>query len=118
MPKKARHNIPEHTRGDTWKGFSFKWKLGGEYVDFTGCAIKIEWKRNGNIVHTSSTSDPGGISWSAITIDNTNVTVGKFQTAAWTKSILQYDTEITWPNGDIETLFGGVFPIDGDQTNS
>ena len=108
-------NLTPHKRGDTYMGAEFTLSYSdGSHPDLTGASIVMKFrKRNApNKVYTFSTAT------GELTI--TDEMGAKFtideQVIAWDSGLYDYDVQITFASGYVDTPVGGRFQIEQDVT--
>ncbi|MCD0459112.1 SGNH/GDSL hydrolase family protein [Roseiconus lacunae] len=123
---KAKFNIPDHLRGDTWAGFAnaLVADRDGNPVDLTGATIRMEVKSEKDV--KSSNHDGADVdaaiefSTSSSTIEVSNATNGLFsipkRVVDLTPRDYVYDIQVELANGDVHTVLFGTWKIAQDVT--
>ena len=116
MPTIATYNIPDHYKGDTFKGLAFNMQnqTTSAPIDLTDSEIKIQFRSGSNIGTVQKELSIG----SGITlVDAIN---GQFAIDAfvidWRAGMNYYDIQITYPDGKVKTYIKGTLKIIDDVT--
>ena len=107
----AQINFPPITQGDTWvKTFQLQ-DADGNILNLTGCKFHLQFKSNPfNVLYADLSTNNGKIS-----VDTTTgiVTLKMMpeDTAALKMRSMKYDLDLTWPNGQNDTVLSGKTQI-------
>lgn len=107
-------NIPEHKRGDTWDGISFRIIVGGVPLNLSGAKIDLEFRKrpHNNPSYLYSTTN------SKIVI--TDAVNGRISVVGgiidFEVGIYDYDVQITLSDGSVKTRIVGQWSITKDIT--
>lgn len=104
-----------HKKGDTFKAVNFQYKINGNPIDFTNCIIKMQLRKEcGGAIALSLTSvDDSGITIYDATNGNFRINEQIIDCASGTYN---YDIQITYENGVVESYLEGNFIINCDIT--
>lgn len=108
--------LPVHIKGDTHIGFSVQIKVNGVYIDFTGCAIRLQFRygeKKGTPASKVFTIGDGIVLTTTTKITCLQNKVIDFKAGPW-----YFDIEIQFPDGRVRTYFQAILPIEQDVTPS
>lgn len=104
------YNIPNQTRGDTFKGMKITIKANGTPIDLTGASIKCSFKEGsptGPIAKALNDTTGGITILSAL---GGYIQINQFK-MDWTAGKYYYDIEITDSGGSVDTYVKGTMNL-------
>ena len=102
------------TRGDTWKHvFDYLEPDGVTAVDLTGVSARLQLRSSLETAAVETLSSATGEISIVMGRISLNLPAAR---SGLLGGVLLYDLELTYPNGDVETIVAGVLNILGDVT--
>ena len=108
----AHYNLSTRVRGDTWPGVIFTVEVNEAAADFSGATFSMGFRKRGTrgnlaLLLTSEDND--------ITVEENVVTVEPRVLELYPGDY-DYDLQVTYSSGKIQTLVGGSITIKSDVT--